>query len=229
MSLKYDDTTANILCQLFDGAARSGSSLTKLAAFLNFIIQLVLVGYGGRKFFFNDNQDIKVSAEEVSLLEELFSHLDLGTISGDFFRGGTGGQSDSLLVACPSKNKFIIPAQIISKRGKIWTAQNDKEIQKALGMAVLSSGDDWANIGLDRLGVSVYFGDVHLFAQVVAMQNKKEMEATVLNAIALCDKWSEVWNTTTGGLGLNWKFTVQESQAKKHKYWAKDKIIHVAD
>lgn len=228
MALEYDDITAGIVCQLFDGA-ESGRPPAELANFLDFVIQLVLVGHGGRKFFFYDNRDIKVSSEEVSLMEELFHHLNLGTISGIFFHGGTGGQSDSLLAACPRKNKFIIPSQIISKRGKIWTAKNDKEIQKALGMAVLSSGDDWANRELDRLGVSVYFGGVCLFAQVAPMREAKELDGAVRNAIALCDTWSEIWNTTTGGLGLDWQFVVQTMQAKKRKYWTNKKIIHTAD
>ena len=229
MALEYDHKTATLVKDLFELAPKSGMDPHDLRNFLDFVIQLVLVGYGGRKFYFYDNRDIKVSSEEVSLMEELFHHLNLGTVSGIFFHGGTGGQSGSLLAACPRENKFIIPSQIISKRGKIWTAKNEKEIQKALGMAVLSSGDDWANRELDRLGVSVYFGGACLFAQVVPTRDEKERDATVRNAIALCDKWSYVWNTITGGLGLDWQLTVQTAEAKKRKHWTNNKIIHTAD
>ena len=61
------------------------------------------------------------------------------------------------------------------------------------------------------------------------MREAKELDGAVRNAIALCDTWSEIWNTTTGGLGLDWQFVVQTMQAKKRKYWTNKKIIHTAD
>lgn len=242
MKLSYDHKTATLVQDIFEMAAYSGRESSELRAFLEFVIQLVLVGYGGRKFYF-EQADCAATAEEITLIAELFSHLGLGAIREGYYHGGAGGarggQSSELLFGINKKNKKKgkIWGQIISKKGTHWTAKNSNEQQKGLGMAVLSSGEDWANRQLDRLAVTVWFGNINIFTQVVPMRDEKESVATMRNAIKLCNKWKKIWDTVTGGLGLtngpgiSWKWFVSVRLAEKNSSWssASERIIHTAD
>ena len=232
MALEYDHKTATLLKDLFELASKSGMDPHDLRYFLDFVTQLVLVGYGGRKFYFAHGS-IKASAEEIDLLAELFSHLGLGAIREDYFLGGDRPpQSDALLFGMNNRNKGkgVIWGQIVSKKGTRWTARNEREVQKALGMTVLSSGDDWADPQLDRLAVGVWFENISLFTQVVPTRDEKEVKATTSNAIKLCDKWKKIWDEVTGGLGLTWTWSVATVLRKKTSSWSRrsTKIVHVA-
>lgn len=233
MPLEYDHKTATLVKDLFELAPKSGMDPQDLRDFLDFVVQLVLVGYGGRKFYFAQ-VSIKASAEEIGLLAELFSHLGLGAIREDYFSSGDRPpQSDALLFGMNSRNKGkgVIWGQIVSKKGTRWTARNERDVQKALGMTVLSSEHDWADDQLDRLAVSVWFEKIQLFTQVVPTRDEKEVKATTSNAIKLCDGWKKIWDEVTGGLGLTWTWSVATILRKKNSSWssASAKIIHTAD
>jgi len=232
MKLSYDHKTATLVKDLFELASKSGREPAELRNLLDFVIQLVLVGYGGRKFYFADGS-IKASAEEIDLLAELFSHLGLGAIREDYFSGGDRPpQSDALLFGMNNRNKGkgAIWGQIVSKKGTRWTARNEREVQKALGMTVLSSEHDWADPQLDRLAVHVFFENISLFTQVVPTRDEKEAKATTSNAIKLCDEWKKIWHEVTGGLGLTWTWSVSTILRKKNSSWSSRsaKIVHVA-